>query len=274
MRSAIALLLLLLAVGAIGVVVGRSVAPPAAPPTRADVEKATGLDRIVAEVNFSATPIGEAIEFLRRKTRADIRVKWGELESAGVDRHAPINLRVANLPLRRVLELVCDEAGGATVILDAREHDGEIVLSTTEDNSRDAQVRLYDVQDLLQAHYDLRVRLGWQPPSPSTSAAAATGAGGPGGMIFGNPPQSPYDEAMQSLKVLIMETVAPAMWRENGGTIAAFREYDGRLFIVATPDMHDQIRELLALTRSDEPAAAARTPVREHSHGPGSRPAY
>src|SRR5688500_1613900 len=130
MRRTLRLLVLLSAVGAVGVVIGRSVAPPARPLTRAESGRVVGVDRALVDVNFRDTPFEEAVEFLRTGSGVNVTAKWRELESAGVDRNTPVTLRVANLPLRRVLELVCEEAGGSTVALDTREHDGAVVIST------------------------------------------------------------------------------------------------------------------------------------------------
>jgi hypothetical protein len=249
MRRTLRLLVLLLAVGAVGVVIGRSVAPPAPPLTRAEVERIVGLDRVIADVDFRQTPFEEAVEFLRNKSGVNVTAKWRELESAGIDRNTPITLRVANLPLKRVLELVCDEAGGgSTVVMDTREHDGAVVISTRDDNARYAVVRLYDVQDLIRTHYDSRVQLGWRPPPTANSGGSGGGSSG-----FGSGyPQEPHVEAVETLTRMITEYVAPYMWRDNGGTIGNIREINGRLLITATPQMHEEIGALLELIRKGE----------------------
>ncbi len=193
MRSAIKVLLLLLIVGAIGGVVGRSVGPPQRPPTRAQVLADLGFERVVPEVNFQATPFDEAIDFLRQRTSTNVVVRWRVLEASGIDEKTPITLRVSKLPLRRVLELICEEAGGGTVAVDASGHDGAIVISTAQDNTRYAETKLYDVRDLVQAHYTYRVQLGWRATTQAApnlcfgGPAAGTGGGGGGGsgVLFG-----------------------------------------------------------------------------------------
>ena len=246
MRKAIKLLCLLLAVGGVGVIVGRSIAPPARPPTRQEAEADVGLDRVVAKVDFRATAFQDAIEFLRQRTGTNILVGWRALEAAGIDRNTPITLHVTNLPLRRVLELVCDEAGGSTVMLISRARDGTIVVMTADDAARYAELRLYDVDDLLRANHDFRVRLGWRPttnPAAGGGGGMSLGSGGGGGQ------PDPYQEAIDDLTRIITEFVAPDMWRDNGGTIGTLRVFNGRLMITATPDMHEQIRELLEMIR-------------------------
>jgi hypothetical protein len=245
MRSAIKWALLLIVVAAVGVLVGRSVAPPAPPLTRAEAETDAGLDRRVASVNFDATPFDEAIESLRRQTGADITLKTGELTSAGLAPKMPVTLRAADLPLKRVLEMVCDDFGGnSSAMLDARAQDGRIIVSTRHDNARFAVTRMYDVRDLLRAHYETRYRFGWRPPERSTQPQTSGS-----GMLFGQSQQAPYDEAIETLTRLLMELVEPDMWRDNGGTVGNIRDFNGRLIIFASPAMHDEIVELLALLR-------------------------
>ena len=247
MRRAIGFFLLLLAVGAVGVVVGRSIAPPARPPTREQVETDVGLDRVIAEVNFKQTPLNEAVALLRQQTATNLIAEWRELESAGIDANAPVSLRVTKLPLRRVLELLCDEAGGGTIKLDTRVADGTIVLSTADDNAAYGEIRLYDVRDLLSANREFRMQLGWRP---TTNPSGGSGGGqslfaGSGG---GNPPY-PEQEAIDDLTRIITDFVAPDMWRDNGGTVGSIREFNGRLMIAATPAMHERIAALLELIR-------------------------
>src|SRR5687768_12667312 len=243
MRNAIKLLCLLLAVGGAGVIVGRSIAPPARPPTRAEVEADVGLDRVVAKVDFRATSFEDAIESLRQQTGANITVDWRAIEDAGADRQAPITLRVTNLPLRRVLELVCDQAGGGTVTMHPRARGGTIVIMSDKDEARYAEVRLYDIDDLLQANRDFHLRLGWRPSTnpAGTGGGQSLGSGGGKSLFAGYGSSSqpePYREAIDDLMRIITEFVAPDMWRDAGGTIGSIREFNGRLMITATPDMH------------------------------------
>jgi hypothetical protein len=258
MRRAIGFFVLLLAIGAVGVVVGRSIAPPPRPPTRDQVETDVGLERVVADVNFNHTPLKEAVAALRQQTATNLVVKWRAVEAAGIDANAPVTLRLNKLPLRRVLELLCEDAGGGTVKLNARPREGTIVVSTADDNAAFAEMRLYDVRDLLAANVAFRMHLGPQP-SVCFGGVALTGGGGGGAgattqSLFagsggaGNAPD-PEQQAIEDLSRIITDFVAPDMWRDNGGTVGSIREYNGRLMISATPDMHEEIAALLEMLR-------------------------
>ena len=246
MRRAIGILLLLLAVGGIGVIVGRSIAPPAPPMLRQEADSRAGLDVVVDQVDFRQTPLSEAFDALAKKTGTNIVVRWKVLEEAGADRDAPLTLRLNNLPLGRVLTLLCDEASipQASVTL-AWRVDGETVIVTTADErTHYTQVRLYDVRDLIESHYAYRVKTGWKP-APPERAASLLGAVSSTGV-----PGDPRVEAVETLTHLITESVAPDAWRDAGGTIGTIREMDGRFIITATPAMHEDVMRLLELLRT------------------------
>jgi hypothetical protein len=239
---------LLLIVGAVGVIIGRSIAPPRPPPTRQQVETDLGMDRTVAAVDFRETPFDEAVDLVRKQTSANIVVKWRELEAAGIDSKAPVTLRLTNLPLKRVLRFLCDEMGSGTVVVNARAAGGAIQISSAEGNVQ-TETRLYDVQDIVRGHYQFLQRLGWQP---STQPSDGDGDGGQSlfaAVSSSGEPARPYDEAIEEITRMITDFVEPDMWRDAGGTVGSIREFDGRLMITATPDMHDDIAALLELLR-------------------------
>ena len=246
MRKSIAMLLLLLAVGGIGVIVGRSIAPPARPLLRAEAAAAAGLDRIIDDVDFRQTPFKDALESLRSKSGTNIVVRWHTLEQAGVDSTASTTLRVIKLPLGRVLSLLCDDVSAQAGVALDWSVDGETVIVTTADeHGRYTQVRMYDVRDLIEAHYAYRVKTGWKP-APPAGGASLLGAVSSANVVAGDP----RAEAVETLTHLIFENVAPDAWRDAGGTIGTIREMDGRLIITATPAMHEDAVRLLQLLRT------------------------
>ena len=244
MRKSIGMLLLLLAAGAIGVIVGRSIAPPAPPLLRDERETRAGLDQTIDEIDFRETPLIKAVDVLRRKSGKNIVVRWRTLEAAGVEQTVPVTLRLTKLPLDRVLTLLCNEASVVVGVELGWSVDREtVILTTADENSSYTQIRLYDVRDLIEAHYAYRVRLGWRPttsPSDGSMLGAVSSTGDSA---------DPRAEAVEMLTHLISENVAPDAWRDAGGTVGSIREIDGRFVITATPPMHDDIARLLELLR-------------------------
>ena len=54
-----------------------------------------------------------SIDFLRDVTKANIFVNWKALEAAGIDKNAPVTLRLNNVSFAKVLDLVLNSVGGA-----------------------------------------------------------------------------------------------------------------------------------------------------------------
>jgi hypothetical protein len=87
------------------------------------------LRQPVPEVNFDGTPFDDVVDFLRDVTGANLFVDWNALEKAKVDRHAPVNLRLKNVPLDQTLRLILDSAGGNKAVLDFKVEGDTITVS-------------------------------------------------------------------------------------------------------------------------------------------------
>jgi protein involved in polysaccharide export with SLBB domain/beta-lactamase regulating signal transducer with metallopeptidase domain len=90
--------------------------------------KAT-LDRELPEVNFEAVALGDAIDFLRDISGANLFVNWKSLEAAGLDKNTPVTLRVRNVSFGKVLDLLLQSAGGSDVKLAYTVDQGVISIS-------------------------------------------------------------------------------------------------------------------------------------------------
>ncbi|HTL30544.1 MAG TPA: M56 family metallopeptidase, partial [Tepidisphaeraceae bacterium] len=70
------------------------------------------LDKQLPEVNFEAIAFGDVIDFLRDITVTNIFVNWRSLEAAGIDKNAPVTIRLQNVAFGKVLDLVLESVGG------------------------------------------------------------------------------------------------------------------------------------------------------------------
>src|SRR6185503_12503681 len=116
---------------------------------------------------------------------------------------------------RQVLLLLCDEAGAGAILLRARAQSGMIVLSTEEDFTRDVEIHIYDVRDLIVA--DTQFRAGGSGGSSGLfgSSAGAAAATAPTQIMASS---DPYEESTDRLKQIIGDAIAPDSWRDAGGT--------------------------------------------------------
>jgi hypothetical protein len=241
-QHALRLIALLVVVGLLGVLIGRSTAPSVSPATMIRQRQIdAGLDRTVPAVDFNNTPLDQAIDFLRKQTHANISVNWRALEAAGIDNKTPVSFMASQISLGKALAKVADFASSGLVRMGWHaDDDGKIYFTTYDQLAAQEEVRVYDVRDLILSDRDLRARLrrAWHaagredevPPISSTQ---------------------PYTDSMILLEGVITATVAPESWTYTGITNIGISAFNGRLVIVQTPQAQDQIAELLEELRKD-----------------------
>lgn len=201
------------------------------------------LDRALPEVTFDGVGLSDVIDFLRDLTNANIFVNWRALEGAGIDRNAPVNLRLRQVKFSKALQLILDGVGGDEVRLGYTVDDGVITISTDEDLGQNTLTRVYDVRDIADAKV--------------ADAAAAGDA------------KTARAKRLAALTTLVTGSVAPDSWRGTGGDggTGGIRELDGQLVVTQTPANHDaivnllkQTRVLLGLPPAEDPAPIAPEP--------------
>jgi hypothetical protein len=245
MKPILAVLALIILASLVGTLIGRSTRPAS---TFAATTRTTGqaqidadLDRIVPQIRFDKTPLDKAVETLREMTHLNYDVRWKVLEAAGIDNKTPVTLKLNDVPLRQVLDYLCEEVAGAVVKFRARADRGVIVISTDEDLSKDTGLRVYDVRDLLIADTQFMNPAPSQPQSTTAPSGAAAAA---------MPPNDPYQQSIDRLRQVLIDNVATDTWRENGGTIGNVIDFDGLFIITTTPEYQQQIGDLLEKIRS------------------------
>jgi hypothetical protein len=158
------------------------------------------------------------------------------LEDAGIERDKPITMNFRGLRLSQVLWMIMKEAGGTDLPLAYRASGRILTISTEEDLGKEMVIRVYDVSDLL-------VRAQRFRSAPQLDLAQAGQQSGQGGNqnIFGGSGgggtrnddednrgtgnRGEDDTDINELINLIVQTVEPDSWTDNGGlgTIQAFR---------------------------------------------------
>lgn len=171
------------------------------------------LDRVLPEVTFDGVGLSDVIDFLRDFTNTNIFVNWRALEAAGIDRNAPVTLRIKDVKFSKALQVILDDVGGDEVRLKYAVEEGVVTISTAAPH---AHARAYDVRDILQA-----------------SAAAA--------------PRLDPAKRLATLRKMITGSVAPDSWQANHVTA---KPDEGKLVITQTPANHDAVANLLAQTRA------------------------
>jgi hypothetical protein len=210
------------------------------------------LDRPLPEVKFNATPLSDVIDFLADASSSNISVDWKALDAAHIAKDTPVTLKMnGQLPLRKVLTLVLQQAAGSGVLTFFVDQ-GVIEITSQEASDKVLYSRVYPIQDLLFQPTDYN-----NAPSLSLQNAGQgqSGGGGGGGGGGGSSGQSLFDNASsgsdkqsataqsdraQEIIKLITDTVKPELWQANGGT-ATISFFRGNLIVNAPRSIHEQL---------------------------------
>ncbi|HEV2295090.1 MAG TPA: hypothetical protein VGR35_14645 [Tepidisphaeraceae bacterium] len=212
------------------------------PVTQVDAKRALAMR--MPETKLTDARLEDAIAFLQDTSGANIHVNWRALESVNITRETPVTLRMSPMPLRKLLKYVLTEADGqnlATFYAD----DGVIQVTTRELSDQRLITKVYPVEDLLLTIPDFTDAPQFQLQGTQTSGGGGGGGSGQSLLGSGNLGQEENTRAGknqrgQELVQLVMDTVQPEVWRENGGT-SSIRFFRGRLIVTAPPSVHEQI---------------------------------
>jgi hypothetical protein len=234
------------------------------------------LNQKMPEVKFQGQGLRDCMDFLRDVSGANLHVNWRALEAAGVTPDTPVNVRLRDVSLRKVLTVLLSEAAPGTN-LTFYTSEGVIEVTTSEIADAEMITRVYPVEDLLIEVPDFNNApdLSLFMNQASTSGGGGTGGGmggggyggggggfggggggfgggggglGGGGGGFGGGSGGGLtqekirtkQERADDLVTLIRETIRPEIWKENGGT-AAVRYYNGNLIVTAPRSVHEAI---------------------------------
>jgi hypothetical protein len=188
------------------------------------------LNIVLPDLNFAGVPLGDAIEFLGDVSGANLHVSWRELEGVGIGRDTTINLRLRNVSLGRVLELVLREAGGSELLAFYADQ-GIIEITTRERANAQLFTRVYAIEDLI---LDVPDFIG---PDFNISSSTNVITDVPTGRE-----QEPTTrgERVEQLIDIIQSLIEPDVWDINGGR-AAIRYLNGSLIISAPRSVHEAL---------------------------------
>ena len=206
--------------------------------TQLDAKRALGIK--MPETKLSNARLEDAIQFLQDTSGANIHVNWRALETVNVTRETPVTLRMSPMPLRKLLKYVlteADSAGLATFYAD----DGVIEVTTRDLADRRLITKVYPVEDLLLTIPDFTDA----PQFQLGGNTAVSGGGGSAQSLISNATGQEQNQTTKEgrgseLVQLVMDTVQPEAWRENGGT-ATIRYFRGRLIVTAPRSVHEQL---------------------------------
>src|SRR4051812_4772759 len=200
-------------------------------PAHADVNAKRALNTVLPATNLDNVSLNDAIDFLRDVSGANLHVNWRALEGVGVGKDAQVNVRLRSTPLRKVLDLVLNEAGAGTALTYYVDQ-GVIEVTTRELADKDQFTRVYPVEDLIVEVPDFvgpDINITAQNSNQSrTAGSGGGGGGGSSGSMFsgsggsgtngGDEKMMTRTERAQALIDVITNAIQPDIWQVNGGS--------------------------------------------------------
>jgi len=214
-----------------------------APAAMSAVETKRALATRLPATKLENVRLEDAMQYLQDSSGANIHVNWRALETVNITREMTISLKLQSLPLRQLLRFVLAEADPEGLSTFYAE-DGVIEVTTKALGDERLIVKVYPVEDLLLTIPDFTDAPQFN--LQTTNSGGRGGGGGGGQSLFGGQgggqDQGVNDKATrgQELVQLIMDSVQPDVWRENGGT-ASIRFFRGKLIVSAPRSVHEQI---------------------------------
>jgi len=231
-----------------------------APQARAVTTKAA-LNMTLPELKFSNVALGDCFDFLRDVSGVNIHVNWRAIEVVGVSKDTTVNVRLRAITLKKALQLLLSESGAGDQLAFYTDQ-GVIEVTTKEIADKQLYTKVYPIDDLLveipdftdAPQFDLsqqQTQTGNQSTRGGQGGLGGSGGGsgsggqglfgGQGGGQNGNTEQiRTKAERAQQIVQLIMDTIQPEIWKENGGT-AVIRYWNGSLIVTAPRSIHEMI---------------------------------
>ncbi|HSU67322.1 MAG TPA: hypothetical protein VLJ39_10650, partial [Tepidisphaeraceae bacterium] len=226
----------------------------------------TSLDRKLPEVKFDGVALGDVIDFLRDVSGLNLFVNWKSLEAAGVDKNTPVTANLRDVKFSKALSVILSQSvGSGQTQLGYTVDQGVVTISTADDLSKNVQVRVYDIRDLILSVPNFNDAPQFSLDASQNGGGGGGGGGGAGGggggtgqtnTLFsgtGNTTAASTGPTRQDLvdaiTKLVEDTVSSDSWKDNGGSTGALRELQGELIVTQTPENHRQVVALLEKLR-------------------------
>lgn len=217
--------------------------PAAAAPVRVVNPAKDNLSKMMRTVTIEFTDqrLEDVITFLKDFTGAEFEPEWQDGSRDGLDKDQTFSLSIKNLSALETLERVLskvqttyEENGWQMTSA------GTIQFGPKSMLNRDRRMEIYDINDLLTVlpRYD-------DAPTIDLEQVLQSNEGG-GGTIFEEEDDEQQDlptksERAQEIVDLIVTTVEPVQWVDNGGSGGTIRYYNGTLIVNAPDYIHRQI---------------------------------
>jgi len=142
----------------------------------------------IKELSVDGISLQKTIQYLQDVSSANLVVNWKVLEAAGVAKETPITLNVKELPLRKMLQLVLDQASPNSQLV-FNIDSNVIEITSQEEADKQMITKVYLVDDLIMQPQNKQapsLSLGVSTTGGNGGGNGGGGVGNNGGGGFGN----------------------------------------------------------------------------------------
>ncbi len=161
------------------------------------------------DLDARGTPLGEVYQEIGRQLGVPVRVEWDQVSGAigGVDARTPVQLTFAGGSAEAAFAAIAASLHSSEYAVGMTVRDGAVVVSSRSAITRERVDAVYDLTPLL--------------------------------------PDEPSEEDAQALATLILGSVDPEGWMENGGDVGSLKVLGTSLLVKQTPDNQRAVAGLL-----------------------------
>lgn len=225
------------------------------------------LAKRIPEINFNDTPLDEVITYVGELTGVNVVVRWSSMEERGIQRDTPVTLKVKDVPAAEALDLVISSLDACGPQLAWEVQGSALIVAPQEVITGRTVVRVYDCRDLVRPALSAYERAEIDSILEMFAAGAGGGATGEsgGGPLADTKPvtRTPSGEKLskesaldrieellrqrriEELQALLVNTIEPDTWVDNGGETGRISAYEATLVIKHTPRVHEEVGKLL-----------------------------
>lgn len=204
------------------------------------------LDKIVS-IDLKESRLQDVLTFIEQVGDVTLEPMWIDDSgaNAGLEKDKAITLSIKEMPLLTLLERVLEKSQGTygenTWQLTPS---GMIEIGPKERLNGRATVKIYDIHDLTFVMPDFPDVPELDLDTVLQQTSQRGGGGGGGGIFNSNDSQafeSDEDQRAQDIIDILVTTVEPDQWQQNGGDGASVRLFHGNLLVRAPDYIHRQI---------------------------------
>ncbi len=199
------------------------------------------------EIDLEGSRLEDVVVFIAQYADLDLEPLWLTDQGAitGLDKETRISVSVRNETVLELLERVLERASApldqATWQLTPA---GGVQIGPRSRLNRASAVRIYDIQDLTFVVPDF-VNVPELDLDSVLQQGSQRGGGGGGGGLFNDSNMQDLGEreedSAQRIVDILLQTVEPEQWLQNGGDGASLQYLHGNLIIRAPDYIHRQI---------------------------------